>query len=259
MTTIVFSKDRALQLHAFLRSFEIFVTPLETVHVLYKSTSARHEKAYREVFESRPWVKAKSQSMSFRNDLLSMIPRHGNLVFFVDDIVFIRPWKRLEIPNLSLRHGIHLTHNYSTAGALQPLPPLYPCGEDMVTWKWSEGILAWGYPLSTDGHIYDSTEIFQMTDSVQFHSPNTLEAAWQQYVSHFMNRWAICYTEAKVVNVPWNRVQTDFENRYSANPTMSADEFLSYWESGKQIDLASLNSQIISSVHQEFPLSLESR
>lgn len=256
---IVFSKDRALQLHAFLRSFDHYVDPVGIVKVLYASSSLRHERAYREVFDFFSFAIPCAQSHSFKNDLLSLIPRGGNVTFFVDDIVFVRSWNRFETPGLSLRHGIHLTHNYSTAGALQPLPNLYPCGEELVTWKWSEGQLAWAYPLSTDGHVYDAIEMSDLAQSVHFTSPNTFEAAMQAHVSRFMDRWGICYHHAKVVNVPWNRVQTDYENRFSRNVLATSDELLFHWESGKQIDLRIFEGQVIQSVHQEFPLTLESR
>lgn len=255
MTAVVFSKDRALQLDAFLRSYRDHVTPLGAVRVLYLASSPRHAAAYDEVFALHDFVAPHAQEW-FKLDLLRLLQVGGNVVFFVDDQVFIRPWGVAERPGLSLRHGPHLTRDYNSHDAPQPLPP-YTMDGDLVTWLWADGKLAWGYPLSLDGHVYEAREMRAMIEMLEFRSPNTLESGLQRFVPVFLARRGACYRESKVVNVPWNTVQSDWTNR-CAN-VASADELLAHWEAGKRIGLRGIYGALNESTHQEFPLELEAR
>jgi hypothetical protein len=258
MTSIVFSKDRALQLDAFLRSHRVNVAEVGEFRVLYLATSQRHARAYADVFARYPWVTPTPQSLSFKQDLLSLLPRNGNVIFFVDDIVFIRSWSGYGESGLSLRLGLHLTHNYATGGTPQPLPvPAEAHPNGTVTWRWGDGREAWGYPLALDGHVFDAQEILEMTVSCVFHSPNTFESALQQFLPQFINRMGTCYRETKIVNIPWNRVQTDWHMLCGSGN--GAEQMLAHWEAGKQINLSGIYGVLNTSVHQEFPLALEHR
>ena len=87
-----------------------------------------------------------------------------------------------------------------------------------------------------------------------------MEAALQVFLPQFIDRSGICHHASKVVNIPWNRVQTDWDNRCaSPNAATSVEEMLEYWEQGFQIDLSGIYGVLNESVHQEFPLVLEDR
>jgi hypothetical protein len=258
MTSIVFSKDRALQLDAFLRSHRVNVAEAGEVRVLYLATSMRHARAYADVFARHPGVTPTPQSLSFKQDVLDLLPRDGHVVFFVDDIVFIRPWSGHGEPGLSLRLGLHLTYNYATGGMVQLLPDPFTTHQNgTVSWRWSDGCEAWGYPLALDGHVFDAQEMLVLAVSCVFHSPNTFESALQKFLPQFIVRRGACYREARVVNVPWNRVQTDWHMLCGAGN--DAEQMLAHWETGKQIDLSGIYGVLNTSVHQEFPLVLEDR
>lgn len=256
MTTIVFSKDRAMQLEAFLRSYKRHVAPLRGIFILYAASSEYHEKAYREVFDAYQFAVPVLQSDSFKMDVLRLVPVEGNVVFFVDDQVFIRPWIVVEESGLSLRHGLHLTRNYNSNDAPQAIPPYETLDDGRISWRWADGEMAWGYPLSLDGHVYHAGEMRAMIEAIEFRSPNTLESELQQFAPSFMQRQATCYRQSKVVNVPWNTVQTDWVNRYAG---LSSGEMLEHWEAGKRIALWGIDGVLNESVHQEFPLMLEAR
>jgi hypothetical protein len=256
LTRLVFSKDRAIQLHAFIRSYERHVTPIGLMHVLYKASTPRHAHAYEQLFRTTPlWVIPYEQT-DFRQDVLGLLPSTGTGVFFVDDQVFIRPWKVEKIPGLSLRHGLHLTYCYSI-GSCQPLPPHVEI-EGLVRWIWSQGVLDWGYPFSLDGHLYDLVELKSLIECIDFDSPNSLESNLQQFTPLFGQRMGVCYRESRVVNVPWNSVQSSqYSNRHAHD--VSAEQLLDAWEAKQQIRVDELYSVMNKSVHQEFPLILESR
>lgn len=257
MTVIVFSKDRAMQLDAFLRSYHYYVPSGPSPFVLYLATSERHAQAYNAVF-SRSRLSALHQGFSFKESLLSLLPSDGPLAFFVDDQVFVRPWDASATSEiLSLRLGLNIRRNYLSNDALQDLPPFRPLDSQRITWKWGEGMLAWQYPLSLDGHVFDASIITPLIRECDFHSPNTLESALQHFAPRFHDLSGACYWKSKVVNIPWNIVQTDWTNRHADGAT--ADELLTLWEEGYQIDLTPYCGIDNTSVHQELALSLEPR
>jgi len=259
MTTIVFSRDRALQLDAFLRSFARFVEPRPNVDVIWMASSnTRHIRAYQQVFERHPWAVSHCQKFGrFKADVLACLPETGCVVFFVDDVIFTRPWQVHEAPGWSLRLGWHLTRCY-TENRPQALPDAQQYGE-AVRWRWGSGDGDWGYPLSLDGHVFDVGEMRTMIDRIGFTSPNTLEANLQVFAPSFQDRLGACYREAKIVNVPWNRVQVDCDNRFSRDRYATPQRLLGVWEQGQQIDLEPFVGVLNESCHQEFPLTLEPR
>lgn len=252
LTRIVFSKDRALQLEAFLRSYRDHVSPLGEVLVVTKFSSLRHGQAYLEVFNRLPFATCVVQSAPFKATLLSLLPTTGHVIFFVDDQVFIRPWHPITVSGLSLRLAPHLRYCYPMRCA-QPTPRP-TSGGDLFQWAWTTGQGDWGYPLSLDGHIFRSKDIRPLIEQCAFDSPNTLEAALQVYAPRFTR--GVCYPQSKVVNIPWTRVQTDYNNRFGG---LSAQALLGHWEAGWRIDLSRIYGVVNESCHQEFPLRLESR
>ena len=73
MTSIIFSKDRALQLDAFLRSYRVNVADAGEVRVLYLATSTRHAEAYAAVFTRHPWATPTPQSLSFKDSIRAQV------------------------------------------------------------------------------------------------------------------------------------------------------------------------------------------
>lgn len=246
-----------MQLQAFLRSYQQHVTPREQVVVLYRASTERHARAYAEVFKASPWAMPKPEEPSFRSALLALLPLEGNVVFFCDDQVFIRDWQVSEYPGLSLRLAPHLTREYAFNDAPLSLPPHEELLDGRLTWLWRTGVLSWGYPLSVDGHVFDLAQLRPLISALEFHSPNTLEAGLQRYNYAFLDTPGTCYYQSRVVNVPWNMVQTDWHNRHGHEVT--AEALLDAWEAGQQIDLRDIDGVLNESVHQEFPLVLEAR
>ncbi|MCK4241840.1 MAG: hypothetical protein KAX30_09480, partial [Candidatus Atribacteria bacterium] len=89
---IVFSKDRALQLHALISSYLEKVASPVPIHILYHTSTPSHQKAYEEVVEIFPnnnisFTKQDSDN-SFRNNLISLLKSvHSEKIFFlVDDV-----------------------------------------------------------------------------------------------------------------------------------------------------------------------------
>jgi GT2 family glycosyltransferase len=300
---IVFSKDRALQLHALLASFREKVVPSVPIHVLYHAGAADHEEAYGEVralFEG-PDISFSRQrdAGSFRDDLLAILEsiRSDKLLFLVDDIVFtedvdLRESAKYDLNDHvpSLRLGLNLKRSYTnqrdmilpeflpekggqqaffpwsgseSASALEGKkggsPPFSRTTqrEGMVSWRWGEGQLDWGYPLSVDGHLFSTREIAAMARWSEFRLPNSFEAQLQRFQSLFAGRLGVCYRKSRLLNVPCNRVQTEEDENVFGD--VHQDFLLEQWKKGFQMDYRNLYGFVNESAHQEVELSFVKR
>lgn len=265
---VIFSKDRALQLHALLSGFVEKVTPAVPVHVLYRTSSDGHRQAYDELeslFAGHDirFVR-QTGDRSFKNHLLEILfsMTCDRLFFLVDDMVFTEP---LDINDLlrfnpdrfvpSLRMGKNLSRCYVVQQG-QPLPPFEKKAvddPDKIVWQWSRGALDWSYPLSVDGHFFARREVAAMAALIPFSAPNSFEDRLQVFRPLFLNRLGIGYEKSKVVNIPCNRVQNEIPN-LSGNT--HPDILLEKWRQGYRLKYEDIYGLANESVHQEVALPL---
>ena len=270
VTGIVFSMDRAMQLEALLGSYRDNATNAPKLTVIFRSTSERHRRAYETVLEEYSDVILKDLRQDTREAFRPMVigaltdSRSDKVFFLVDDDLFIEEGDigrfveyatSFSIPTLRL--GNNLNRSY-TVQKDQRKPALLNFNDadeqdsgSLLSWCWGAGELDWGYPLSVDGHVFLRNEILAMSQSTEFDSPNTFEAALQVFTPAYRSRMGICYEKSRIVNIPYNRVQSDFENIHGE---VHQDDMLKMWEDGYRIDRASYYGLVNESAHQELPL-----
>jgi hypothetical protein len=283
---IIFSMDRALQLEGLLRSYYEYVCRPGAIHILYRTSSAAHQRAYEEVlalYRDRDLSATRQVDRStFRAQLLEVLAsvRANKVFFLVDDDLFVERLDLADFASLdtrfyvpSLRMGENLSRSY-TQQREQQLPvlsPFFPTDrvvpsasvplvadhpEPMLSWSWSEGELDWAYPVSVDGHLYTTQEIRVLAELTAFDSPNTFESNLQRYARLFMHRRGVCFQKSRLVNIPWNRVQSDIANIHG---NVDAEKLLQFWNEGMRLDVGSFFGIRNVSAHQEFPLRLSRR
>ena len=257
---IAFSRDRPMQLHAFLSSFLLAAGASTPVTVLYYCSTPEYVAAYGRCFDcfagnSLLRFIRQADARSFRANLLQILLEIGEsrLAFAVDDIVFIRDfdfhdfdWCDLRGTLPSLRLGRNVRYSYATNQLLRL--PHFTVDRGFLIWEWRGNDVDWAYPLSLDGNIYLRSEIIPMLTRLELQSPNMLEASMQTFVELFLSRRGICYELPRLINLPLNRVQKDFPNR-SGN--LAADFLLSKWQEGLTIDIYRLRNLASDSVHAE--------
>jgi len=260
---IVFSKDRALQLHALISSYLEKVASPAPIHILYYTSTQSHQKAYEEVIEIFPnnnisFTKQDSDN-SFRSNLISLLKSvHVEKIFFlVDDVLFIEDFDIEDFVKFdtdkfvpTLRMGLNLNKCY-TLQKEQPLPELMPDiikDKDKITWKWNQGVYDWAYPVSLDGHFFSTQEITAMIQLIDFSAPNTLEDQLQKFRRFFLFRMGVSYRKSKIVNIPCNKVQIENKNLCG---DLHQDLLLEQWQQGYQMDFRSLYGFMNESAHQE--------
>jgi hypothetical protein len=281
-TCIIFSKNRPMQLDALIRSLRLHMTGLNKLHIVYASSDDRFASAYKDVSARHQGpdcifhVESKESNFNLLVKRILCEVYSRTLFFLVDDIIVTRDID-LRIYSAfadtevipSLRLGRNITWNYmgqtrlpnppSSKVSISPSQVQYPVANhlgDMMAWRWRSGQGDWGYPLSVDGNIFVTNRIREIILQLVFNSPNTLEAELQPYANSFSQGWGICRSLSSIVNLPLNRVQIDFDNRFGDVPS---EYLLEKWFDGLQIDVAAMSDLINSSVHQEIDIKLEAK
>lgn len=266
---VVFSMDRALQLHALLGSYQDLVSSRVKLIVIYRASSEAHEKAYQEVFREFTGlvdVRCQTRRQDFKSLLVNVLSDNnaGKIFFLVDDNMFI---ERLNLAYFeqqasaysvpSLRMGQNLVRSY-TLQRSQAVPRLslldIAANEPLHVWRWKNGELDWSYPLSVDGHFFQRIEILALARTLDFDSPNRFEEQLQKFYEAFSWRLGVCFSKSRLINIPYNRVQTDVENLHGA---VHQDDMLRMWQEGYRIDRESYYGIVNESAHQELPLRLK--
>ena len=281
-TGVVFSKDRPMQLDALLRSYKACVTGQVPLEVIYACSSGEYQAAYGEVESAHGTEHVRFHQEvthgTFRNALASVMSNieTRTLFFLVDDILFIRPLDINAFASLastraipSMRLGRNITWSY-TQGRSQDQPSLrrftvdrgsdrtgqQHTATDLWAWRWRSGSIDWAYPLSVDGNIFVTETIKDLVSSCTYSSPNTLEAALQDSSARMRSAWGVCFDQSRIVNLPINRVQVDYENRHGST---HQDSLLEKWVDGYCLDLSRTANVETSSVHAEIELALVKR
>ena len=265
---IVFSMDRALQLHALLSSYLEQVEKPAPLHLFYKTSNAMHQKAYDEIIEMFSGKLASvSVQKPFRGKLIELLEavESSKMFYLVDDDVFIDKIDMMDYAGYdtryfipSMRLGLNLKRNY-TYGREQALPRWvnFPQGgKDRSFWRWREGELDWAVPCSIDGNLLDTKEILHLSRIIPYQAPNTYESALLAYAKWFGYRYGVCYSKSKIVNIPCNMVQTEIANIHGS---LHQDALLERWQKGLQIDYRALYGVVNESAHQDVPFNFIKR
>ncbi|VGO21670.1 hypothetical protein SCARR_03744 [Pontiella sulfatireligans] len=267
---IIFSMDRAIQLHGLLCGYFEKINRPVPVYILYRATSEPHRVAYEEVFslfKDKQVFPVYQEQNTFREQLLNLLEtiRSEKLFFLVDDILFtenidldvlLNINSRMYIPTLRL--GSNLTRCY-TQQKNQSLPPFQRKnfgGKDLLAWQWSKGELDWGYPLSVDGTIFYRDEVLALARNAAFSNPNQFEGHLQRFSEMYNFRFGVCFEKSPIINVPVNRVQTEYLNVHG---DIHQDYLLEKWNEGFRIEYQSLYGFMNESAHQELPIDFVRR
>jgi len=256
---IIFSKDRACQLHALLSTWSG-----EWPVCIVKSSTPEFAWGYHLLTErNNKGILIDECELGGFGPALSYVIDIDRpyTIFFVDDMLIRKaiPWDSplltspLESPEVacvSLRLGPSIRKSYNLRKPLHR--PRLDDYTEWFEWEWGGADGEWGYPMSLDAHLFRTKDIFLKYDLSAFRSPNHFESFM---AAHPINRPVMaCFREGPfTLNVPANQVQSMFRNRTCNG--RSAEELNEAFLQGKQIDTGPLAKQVVDSCH--VPLKLE--
>lgn len=205
ISVLCFSKDRPLQLEAYLNSlFRMCVEPL-SVTVLY-TCGGRFAAAYNRLGSFFPEVDFVRES-DFKGQVLDYLGqvRTPLFMFGCDDVVFRRTWEPRQIwrafqdlPGLigfSLRLGREITFCGTMGRGMSN--PRFQRRDPFLVWDWCASELDWGYPWELDCTVYSTQFVRDMLTAIRtldWAHPNKLEGV-VAYLIRPMKAlyWAACH------------------------------------------------------------------
>ena len=223
---ILFSKDRAMQLHALISSYFHYTKNYAPLIILFTCSNEQHKQSYeilQNEFQSFPVSFITETDFGIQLKEIVNNVKADRIFFMTDDAVFLDHYDLLDCLNFhplknifSLRLGADLDfcYSYNRKQAVPEFTVKDIAGQKFQTWIWKDlpDSPDWTYPLSVDATIFLRKEIEMILHHISFKSPNSLESQMQLYTDLFIQRKGICYPKVKYVNVPCNIVQTDFPN-----------------------------------------------
>ena len=272
---IIFSFDRPLQLYALLESTACFITGLGDIHVIYRSSDDSFEQGYNIVTQQFPYAHYHKQSENPRSDFKPLTLKAIEsctaeyILFGVDDIVVkdyvditdaIAAMQEHKAYGCYLRLSPLINYLY-TWKRPQPVPKLKKVKEGYL-WQFSQAspIADWGYPHTVDMTIYRKKDIEHDFKSIDYYSPNSLEAQWGSRISNIKKRYGFCCETSKVVNLPLNLVQTSHKgNPHMTNQELLPKQLLKTFLGGNKMDIWPLFQIQNRSCHMEYNPTFMSR
>ena len=264
LNCILFSRNRACQLDAFLRSLKIFWKDWKDytkISVIWAYEGEQFLTAYEKVFKDNPDINFVDQTnKNFKQVMIEQTdPNIPFMVQFVDDIIFINPFtlkcpefetfkNESETTCLSLRVHPGLTYCYMR-NTFMPSPHWVSEGK----WAWLNLPGEFGYPYSQDGHIFRTEDLLPCIKEQPYSHPNALEDKMTYFTVRrpFMR----CFQKAKIINIPANRVGQNIYNRVG---NVSAEFLNEQFLKELRIDIKPFYGLQTNAVHCELEYKWES-
>lgn len=243
--SVIFSKDRAMQLDGFLASYFENVKNYSEIIVLYYVSNDSHRKSYDDLVKIYADLPVKFiAETQFRNDLITSLENtvQDRVMFYVDDMLFSQKIDYNWFKNInplddivSLSRGKDFSFSTVLSKELK-IPHLNPISENLFRFQWNEiqEFSDWTYPIGVSGYMFSKTEILAMMKATPFKAPNSLESNLQAFLPYFSNRGGICLENVATPCVHTNLTQTEGYNNVLGH--YSLEELLVLWNENKRIN-----------------------
>jgi hypothetical protein len=272
MLTVIFSKNRPMQLDALLRSLARHCADAADldIRVLYRADGPAYAEGYRRLREEAPpplhvtWVGEKH----FKSDLVSLLLSADHVLFLVDDTLFVSSFGAQEVLRAiddhpqALGFSLRLGENTRTCYSLrrpQRLPPYRAAGGRVGIYDWRCGEADFAYPLEVSSSVYRTGDIVPLLLAFACDNPNTLEEGLAQRRGFFAasRPQLLTFRRSVAFSCPLNKVQTVCaHNRSSANPAYAPERLAEEFLRGRRLDVDSLSGFLPEACHQEVPVGL---
>ncbi len=267
IVTLVFSKDRPLQLDLALNTYNNFSRDdISNIYVLYNCSSKKYEEAY-EKLKLEHSDTCFFRESNFKKDLLYLLNGYKNVLFMVDDCIFTNYFSLKEIQNIlldipssigfSLRLGRNTKECYPIKTKNQ-IPNVYMRPDSIIYFDWtSVNHGDFSYPLEVSSSIYRIKDLEPLLLSSYYHSPNSLESLFYMNLNQYRNFPILfAYEISCAFCNPLNKIQHENFNRHGNKEEYSTHNLLSKYMHGYRANWRKFHGFISNGCHQEVNLQL---
>lgn len=278
MKVFIPSKDRASQLHCLLESMSRQLPNIECdIAILYKASSEEFGRGYDKLAQYKfdNIFFHLHEETNFENQFKDyMFQINDNVMLLTDDCVFYRNYAvednhivELMKDNVwcfSFRLGENTTTQWYLSGQQQAhlsnmgYRDIYINDCKYIQWNWKirPAFENYGYMMSWDGHIYRSTDLFELAQKFSFYNPRTFEDRATK-VSSFRDAITKKYMVAPEKSCLFvntiNAVQEE-PPPYGIKYKCSPEKLNKLYLGGEIIDLSTFDGLELNSSHEEIPL-----
>ena len=243
---IVFSKDRAMQLDALLQTIEKYGKDFfrTNVRIIYKATALRFRAGYELVRQDHPHAEF-LEEIDLKADILSSMS-DDYICMNSDDDLYCNPLpdpavieKALisDTACFSLRLGLNIDYCHTMDSPIE-MPRYEECG-GFIKWNWAEGKYDFGYPLSIVGHVFRTSFIKELTESIEFRNPNFYEERLQTCSGKIPPKMASMILSCNY-GVPVNLTNDSHKNRNGITHSYGLKELNDRLLGGERIDITNI-------------------
>lgn len=241
---LIFSYNRPLQLYAFLESSEKHLENLHRQYVIYRAGNDHYEKGYEKVKEAFPNVIYIRQSVDNPYEEFAPVVRKTifdrnvstarYISFAFDDFLIKESIDFKEAVSLLKETGAYgfyfcLGNNLKD----HPKDQRLLIQEGVFGWQFSTMDGEWRVPNSLKMTLFNKEDIEVDFINMKFHSPNILEALWNENAN--LSRIGLYYDRSKAVSLPLN-IAMENEKDSERVSKISTKELLTYFDQGLKIN-----------------------
>jgi hypothetical protein len=156
----------------------------------------------------------------------------------------------------SLRLGLNCIYSHP-ANCYFNLKNYKEINNELIEWNWNEQEKGdFNYPLSLDGHIFRWNLLKNYLIKINAPNPNVLESKMQNFL-HYMPPKMISFKHSVLFGIPINRISNSSSNYFGKNFFYSSDELCQRYLNDEIIDIENLDTNNITSAHQEIALKFK--
>lgn len=266
---VVFSKDRALQLDAFLRSLNSSLSGAEnvTTYVLWAAGSDADVMRYRSLEREHPTT-VFVREFWFFEQLVECLRAHQWVGLFVDDTVFVQSWSLTEVlscleqEHRAIGFSLRLGRNTSYCFAKdmpQKVPEFHPITDGCLGFDWTRAELDFAYPLELSSSVYASEWLLELlTPGLAIRNPNDLETHLDSCKNHWIQRNLLCcYPVSVAFSNAVNTVSLENGNRIGENLETDLADLNECFDKGNRIRVEAFWGLVPNACHQACAYAFE--
>jgi hypothetical protein len=234
INTVIFSENNPARLRILLQSIRKNYVNEFNFNVLHRSFNSDYEPLYENLKTEFSDLNINWTGYSnFKEAVLRLLQNNSEFSMFLrDDDVFYNPEDFKSINSImdseqdvlcfSLRLGKNtkLCRNMNTANTL--------VGENsddkIMKWDWSKHYLDYGFPFSTEGHVFRTKELLKMLKQVSFENPDQIEENLAEVFEFFPRTQMCSFINSVVVRDIAGPDQKQINEMYLSNKPIELSE-----------------------------------
>lgn len=278
--SIVYSKDRAMQLDLLLHSYDKYFKNKGAMVVIFNYSNEEFKKGYTKITEkwgdqynlllldeNAPTVSG--VKWTFKQLLIYSLTylQANKLPYFLglcDDDVFIKECdisdemlyelESEEVNAISLKSGLNITHHYPNI--VVPQPQNFIQTEPYLKWNWKTQPRPtdWGYPTCINSYVYNIDYYLSLLQKIEFNHPTVLEATCNT-IRPFFRPIMVGMTQTCVLNIPCNRLQTVNDTPFGTEYAFTTKELNDKWLEGKIINTDNIYDKVFDRPNIDIPFT----